>query len=471
MRNVAIVGFGLSKHKAKRRDVNIAELLYEAVQDAFNRTGLTPDDIDAIVFGNMHTFEGVNQPELWAAPWIAALNKPVLRVATGGTTGGTVAQAGYYHVASGMFDTVMAVAFEKQSDGNTQLGLAAIVLPEAQAMMRWSPSLAIGAAAGGGSTGGASFQAQSYCHKSGATQEHLALHVVKNRRNAAKNPYAHLRMPNLTVEDVIKTPMISFPLRYGHTCPASDGSAALIFTTEKKARKVCERPAFVLGVGSGATDPTLNPLGAATTDPSEQLAAKLAAKWAYERAGIRNPRKEIDYAEIYDPFAHQEMMWSERLGLFDENKGPEALKSGRTQMTGDLPINASGGVISTNAIGATALIRVGEAALQIMGKAGEHQVPKPVNKTVSHGWGGLFQFVCVTVLGSEPRHHEPEAVAVSAPKPAKKAAAKPKPKAKAKAKVKAKGKVRTRSQAKLKRKAGPKPKAKKAAKSKKRGKK
>ena len=406
MRNVAIVGFGLSKHKAKRRDVNIAELLYEAVQDAFEKSGLTPEDVDAYVFGNMHTFEGVNQPELWAAPWIGALHKPMLRITTGGTTGGTVAQAGYYHVACGMFDTVMAVAFEKQSDGNTQLGLAAIVIPEGLAMMRFSPALSMGAVAGGGSTGGASFQAQSYCHKSGATQEHLALHVVKNRRNAAKNPYAHLRMPNLTVEDVMNTPMISYPLRYGHTCPSSDGSAAIIFTTAKKARKICERPAFVLGVGSGATDPTINPLGAATTDPSEQLACKLAAKWAYEKAGITNPRKEIDYAEIYDPFAHQEMMWSERLGLFDENQGPEALKSGRTQIDGDLPINASGGVISTNAIGATAMIRVGEAALQIMGKAGEHQVPKKVNQTVSHGWGGLFQYVCVTVLGSEPRHRE-----------------------------------------------------------------
>ena len=406
MRNVAVVAVGQTKHVAKRRDVNAAELIAEAVRNTFDLCGLSPEDIDAIAFGNMHTFEGINQPELWATPFMGATDKPLMRIATGGTTGGTTLQCAYYHVASGMFDSVMAVAFEKQSDGQTQIGLASIVIPEALAMMRFSPGRPMDFAAGG-STGGASYQAQSYCHKSGATEEHLALHVVKNRRNACKNPYAHLQLPNLTVEDVIKTPMISYPLRYGHTCPASDGAAAMIVMSEKKAKKICKKlgykPAWIIGVASGATDPTFNPLGSTITDPAEQLACKLAAKWAYERAGIDDPQKQIDYAEIYDPFAHQEMMWSERLGLFPEGKGPEMLKKGVTQIDGELPINASGGVISSNAIGATAMLRVGEAALQIMGKAGEHQVPKKVRRAVAHGWGGLFQYVCVTVLSDEPK--------------------------------------------------------------------
>jgi acetyl-CoA C-acetyltransferase len=197
--------------------------------------------------------------------------------------------------------------------------------------------------------------------------------------------------------------MISYPIRYGFTCPASDGACAMLYTTQEKAKKICDQPAFVLGTASCSTDPCLNPAGPTLSDPAEQLACKLAAKWAYERAGIKDPKKEIDLAEIYDPFAHQEMMWSERLGLFDEGKGPEMLKKGVTRVDGDLPINASGGVISTNAIGATAMVRVGEAALQIMGRAGDHQVPKQVNKAVAHGWGGLFQFVTVTVLSREPR--------------------------------------------------------------------
>jgi acetyl-CoA C-acetyltransferase len=404
MRNVAVVGVGLTRHAAKRRDVNIAELISEAVRNVFDQTGMSPEDIDGVAFGNMHTFEGQNQPELMSAAMIGAVDKPVMRIATGGTTGMTTVHCAYYMIASGMYDTVMAIAFEKQSDGQTQLGLGSIVIPEGMAMMRFGPSVRGGAGvAGTGSTGGASFQAQSYCEKSGATQEHLCMHVVKNRRNACKNPYAHIQSPDLTIEDVMKTPMISYPLRYGHTCPASDGACAMILTTKEKAKKICERPAFITGVASAATDPTFNPLGPVTTDPAEQEAAQLAARWAYQQAGIEDPKKEIDYAELYDPFSHQEMMWSERLGLFDYGKGPEMLEKGVTQIDGDLPINASGGVISTNAIGATAMIRSAEAALQIMGQAGEHQVPKTVNKAVSHGWGGLFQYVSVTVLSAEPK--------------------------------------------------------------------
>lgn len=403
MPEVAIVGVGLNKNVAKRRDVNIPEMISEAVDNCFKMSGLTFEDVDAVVFGNMHTFEGVNQPELWTGPMMGLADKPMMRIATGGTTGATTAAAAYYHVASGLCKTVLAVTFEKQSDGLTQIGLVAIAIPEGLFMLHYQPSTGVETMQSGGSAGAAAYQAQSYMQESGATEEHFAMHVVKNRRNACKNPYAHLQIPNITIEDVLKTPMISYPIRYGFTCPASDGACAMLYTTAEKAKKICDRPAFVQGVASCATDPAINPAGATLSDPAEQLACKLAAKWAYERAGVTNPRKEIDLAEIYDPFAHQEMMWSERLGLFPQGKGPEMLQKGVTQIDGELPINASGGVISTNAIGATAMVRVGEAALQIMGKAGEHQVPKKVNRTVSHGWGGIFQFVTVTVLGSEPR--------------------------------------------------------------------
>jgi acetyl-CoA C-acetyltransferase len=403
MNDVAIVAVGQTKHRANRKDVNVPEMIREAVEDCFARTSLRPQDVDAVVFGNMHTFEGVNQPELWAGPMLGLTDKPMMRIATGGTTGATAAAAAYYHVASGLARTVLAIGFEKHSEGHAQMGLISIALPEGLFMLRYEPSTGVEQMQAGGSAGGAAFQAQSYMHASGATEEHFAMHVVKNRRNACKNPYAHLQAPTLTIEDVLKTPMISYPIRYGFTCPASDGACVMLYTTGDIARKKDLPAAFVHSTASCSTDPCLNPAGATLSDPAEQLACKLAAKWAYERAGISDPRKEIDYAEIYDPFAHQEMMWSERLGLFDEGKGPEMLEKGVTQIDGDLPINASGGVIATNAIGATAMMRVGEAALQIMGQAGERQVPKKVNKTVSHGWGGLFQFVTVTVLGREPK--------------------------------------------------------------------
>jgi acetyl-CoA C-acetyltransferase len=120
-------------------------------------------------------------------------------------------------------------------------------------------------------------------------------------------------------------------------------------------------------------------------------------------AGIENPAKEIDVVENYDAWSHQTLMWMERLLLVPENEAPKALREGRFYMDGDIPVNPSGGVVSTNAIGCTAMIRPAEAALQVMELAGERQLKKKVRKAVAHGWGGLFQFNTVMVLGENPR--------------------------------------------------------------------
>lgn len=406
MRNVGVISCGFSEHASKRNDVSVAELCNEAVKDALKKCpDLKLKDIQAFTFGNMQAFEGANYPELVASEHIGAYRKPILRIATGGTTGMTVFHGGYYHIASGLFDIVAAISFEKNgSEGDTQFGLGAILFPEVFSLIQYGIDLeaARAGAGGGGSTGGASFQALSYLKRSGAIVEDFSRAVVKNRRNAAKNPYAHLKMPNLTVEEVEKTAMIAYPLRFGHTCPTTDGACVMILASEEYAKKLCPKPAWVKAVASCSGDPTFQPGGAVTTDPAEQMPAILASKKAYQIAGIKEPQKEIDLAEVYDAFGHQELMWSERLGLFDEGKGPEKLRQGVTQMDGELPINCSGGVISTNSIGSTAMERAAEAALQVMGQAGEHQAKKPVKNAIGHGWGGLFQFVSVAIFSDTP---------------------------------------------------------------------
>ncbi|MEW5947096.1 MAG: hypothetical protein AB1742_12945 [bacterium] len=418
MRNVAIIGVGYTPvFVSKRKDVNIPEMIREAVQNVFRRTNAKPEDVEALVVGNMQTFEGVNLPHLWAGDHIGGLNKPVMRIATGGTTGMTTFHAAYYHVASGLFDVVMAIGWEKHSEGDAQVGLGGIVLPEVFGMIKFGPDISarpggggggggFGLGGGGGSTGGASFQAMSYMARSGCTVEHIDKVAAMLRRNAAGNPYAHLKHPGCTAEDIAKTPMIAYPLRYGHTCPTTDGATAVILTTEEKAKKLAatDRVAWVKGLATCASDATTgNIIESQITDPAEQLPCRIASKKAYEMAGITDPKKEIDLAEVYDGFAHQDLMWPERLGLFDEGKCPEALDRGRMDIDGDMPVNLSGGVISTNAIGASAMNRVTECALQVMGTAeGGHQAHKKVNTAVAHGWGGLFQFVSVTVVGRTP---------------------------------------------------------------------
>jgi len=403
----AIISAGFCEHASKRSDVNMAEMVNEAVEDTITKAGIEWKDIDCIINGNMPAFEGANIPELWMTDHLAAKNKPLLRVTTGGTTGGSVTIAGYYAVASGMYDMVLAIGFEQQSCGSTTMGLASVALGEFSIMpeLGYAYDKLVSNMGAGAAIGIASYQAMSYMRRSRATEEDLARVVVQNRRNAAKNWYTHLKMPTVTIEDVLDTPYISFPLRFGMVCPATDGACAMIFTTEEKARQIADIPVYVNGVGSYSNESAIVHAdcgGAGQVDPSEQLGAMKSAEVAYGQAGISFPNKEIDYAEVYSPFPNQELMWVERVGLFEENTAAEAYEQGITALNGELPINCSGGVNSTNAIGASAMERPAEAALQIMGKAG-NQVPKTVHTALGHGWGGAVNLITHVVMSDEPQ--------------------------------------------------------------------
>jgi len=407
-RQVAIVSAGFSEHASKRSDVNIVELVSEAVKDCLKKVpSISFDDIDAYVTGNMPGFEGTNLPELWMTDWIGARNKPLMRVTTGGTTGGSVGIAGYYSVTAGLpgIDTVLAVAFEQQSQGDTSVGLGNVAYGELTVLNQLGVSFGqVGRLmSGGAAIGAAAYQATNYMRKSKISEEDLARVVVQNRHNAAKTWWTHLKMPNITIEQVLDTPYISYPLRYGMVCPASDGACAVLFTTEEKAKDMCDIPVYVNGVASVAHETAIlgyNASGSAQIDPSEQLGAMKSSEIAYGQAGISFPRKEIDYAEVYSPFPNQELMWVEKLGLFEQNTAPQMYETGLTSLKGELPICCSGGVNSTNAIGASALERPAVAALQIMGKA-SNQVPKTVHTAIGHGWGGALNFCTLMVLSDE----------------------------------------------------------------------
>ncbi len=412
MRNAAIIGCGQTKHTSKRRDVSQAELVEEAAYKAMEDAQVTPDEVDAIVVGNMQGFGGVAQPEEWIGDWIGAPGKPVIRIATGGTTGGSVGQAAYYPVASGLHDVVLAVAWEKHSDSKeagATTGLAHVAIGNMFHALNYGLDFRnlLATAAVGGAAGVAVYQARFYMHRSGCSIEHFDMVAAKARRNAAKNKYAHLQWPNCTPEDVAKTEMIAYPFRYGHICPASDGASAIVVAEENIAIKKAKRPAWYKGLASFSDEENQmqseNYGGVGVLDPSEQMGCRISAKKAYEMAGIKDPKQEIDLAEIYQPFPSQELLFSEKLGLFDEGKAWMALEKGETDINGRIPLDLSGGVISTNAIGSSALQRILECALQIMGKAEEHQAPKKVRNAVAHGWGGNTNYITVTVLGDSPR--------------------------------------------------------------------
>jgi acetyl-CoA C-acetyltransferase len=178
-RQVSIVSAGFSEHASKRSDVNMAELVSEAVEDCLkNVPSVSMKDIDAFVTGNMPAFEGSNIPELWMTDWMGARNKPLLRVTTGGTTGGTVAIAGYYSVTAGLpgVDTVLAVSFEQQSIGDTSVGLASVAYGEISILntMGIPYETLTRLLSAGAAIGVASYQATNYMRRSKIAEEDLA---------------------------------------------------------------------------------------------------------------------------------------------------------------------------------------------------------------------------------------------------------------------------------------------------------
>jgi len=234
---------------------------------------------------------------------------------------------------------------------------------------------------------------------SGVTDAHMARVVARARANAARNPYAR-ENPPVTEDEVAASPLVADPLRELHVYPVTDWAFGMLLCCEERAAEFTDNPVWITGFGN-----CMDRYFVGDRDLVENRALKKAAERAYRMAGIRDPQKDFQMAEVYDGFAFQQLMWPEILGLIPEGKGPLLLERGALAIDGDMPINPSGGVVSTNAIGASALVRVAEAALQIMGKAeGGHQVPRKVHNALAHGWGGLFQFITITLLGDRPRH-------------------------------------------------------------------
>ncbi|MBM4451848.1 MAG: thiolase family protein [Chloroflexi bacterium] len=382
-RRVAIIGTGQTKYSKERNDVNQMELVYKATTKALDDAELKVSDLDAIVLGNMELFEGRALPEMWCGEGAGGYLKSVTKIATGGTSGSSAAIAGFYQVASGVFDIVVVVGWEKHSEGHTQTAMA-MVDP------LWDRHVASGA------VGNFALSISQLMAGRGITEEQAAKVTVKARRNACRNPYAHLQMPDITVEEVLSSRMLAHPVRLLDMCPQSDGACAIIYASEERARTACRRPAWVKAVATRHEQPYLG-------DIENRLiimrTLRAAAKEAYRQAGISQPLRDLNVAEIYEPVSYAELAWYEALGFCDEGEAGKLIDEGITEMGGQLPVNPSGGVLCSNPVGASGVIRVAEAAIQIMSKGEERQVPG-VKTALAHGYG-VYAWADVMILSSE----------------------------------------------------------------------
>ena len=376
----AVVGIGQTKHARCRDDVSLAGLLREAAVRALEDAEMTWKDIEAVVIGSApDLLEGVMQPELYLADALGAVGKPIMRVHTAGSVGGCTAVVATHLVQSGVQERVLTLGFEKQSEGDTTWGLSG------------------GRSGGVGAGGYFAPHIKAYIERSGAP-EHVGWKVaVKDRQNALKNPYAHLQLKDISIEQVKGSEMLWAPIRRLESCPASDGAVAMVLTDESGGRSATKPPAWVHGAA------VRSEIGFFPgRDPVNPKAGQDCADDVYRQAGITDPRRELDMIECYVPFSWYEPMWMENLGIAEKNEGWKLTDSGATALDGELPVNCSGGVLSSNPIGASGMLRFAEAALQVRGQAGEHQV-EGAKLALGHAYGGAAQYFAMWVVGSEMR--------------------------------------------------------------------
>ena len=376
----AVIGVGQTHHKTRRRDVSFGGLVREAVFRALDDAQLTMADVDAVVLGKApDLFEGVMKPELYLSDALGAVGKPMFRVHTAGSVGGTTAIVAASHVQTGRHRTVLAVAFEKQSEGNAQFALGS------------------GKGASLGAGGAFAPFIRAYIQRSGAP-EHIGWKVaVKDRLNALKNPYAHLKIEDISIEKVKESPMFWDPIRFLESCPSSDGACAVVITDEAGGEAAAadgRPPAWILGTSSRSEPPAFP-----GRDPVRPQACLQCVDDVYRMAGITDPRHQLDMAELYVPFSWHEPIWLEAHGIAEPGEGWKMVDDGTTELEGDFPINCSGGVLSSNPIGASGLLRFAEAANQVRGAAGEHQVDG-ARTALAMAYGANSQYFSMWVVGS-----------------------------------------------------------------------
>lgn len=377
---VAIVGAVQTKHSRRLADENHQDIAYRTVKQLLEEMDLKQSDLELVTTSGSDILDGRGISTYATLEALGAQLTEETKVAEDGAYAALYA---WMRIAAGTYDLALSIAYGKSSESN----------PHWQTNSIFDPFY--GQPMGMDAISFAALQANAYMNKYGIREEQAAKVVVKNRRNALNNPYAQLKM-DITVEDVMKSPYLSTPIKKMDACPITDGACALILASERKARELTDRPVWIQGVGTCQEG-----FYPGVRDLTQSQSAKESAKAAYDMAGIKEPLKEFDVAEIYEAFSFQELMLYEALGLCGPGEGGRVIDEGKTEMGAALPVNPSGGVLSANPMVSTGLVRLAEAYLQLTGQAGPRQVAG-ARKALVHSTVGLcLQNNVVFVLGGD----------------------------------------------------------------------
>jgi len=384
-RKVAIVGAGMTKFMRRAQETG-PELAWQASKMALDSCEMTLDQIDSVALGTApDAFDGVHLNGEYLSDGAGAWGKPYMRSYVGGGTGVFAPIQGWYHVASGLFDTCLVVCEEKMSSCQPHPQGAFLTIFDHTTERPLKPNLLWIFA----------LEMNRYMQTYGLSKRDIALVSVKNKRNAADHPAALLGNRDITVDDILNSEVLAWPVQRLDVSPVTDGAVAIVLAAEHVARRITDKPVWIEGVGW-----SLDTAYWTNRDLAYPRYVENAARMAYEMAGITEPRKQIHIVEPYDPFDYKELHHLEGLLLADRGDAPRLTADGVTQRDGDMPVCPSGGLLGVgNPIAAAGLMKVAELFWQLRGEAGPRQVPGKPRRGLAQAWGDLMQVGTVVILG------------------------------------------------------------------------
>lgn len=367
---VAVVGVGWSGFRKVTPEYSYKELMYEAAVRAYADAGLNPRiDIDSFITVAEDFHEGTSIFDEYTPDQMGAVLKSMHTIPGDGLHG--LASA-FMMIRTGLFDIVAVEAHSKASNIQTLPEITAYAQdPVINRPLRFNTTFVAG------------LEMNRYLFETGTTLEQCASVVTKNRSNALRNPSAPYGA-DLTIEEVLDSRPISWPLNENEIAESSDGAIVVILASEKAARNLTNNLVFIYGVGWCNDSASLEKRNWSKLPYIEE-----AAKMAYNQVGFTNPVGIVDFAEVDDTYAYKELQSLEALGFFSPGEAGVRTLTGDTDFNGIIPVNISGGSLGMgHLLDATGLARALEVIIQLRGEAGARQLDD-VEIGLAQAWRGV----------------------------------------------------------------------------------
>ncbi len=383
MRDVAVIGVGLTKF-GELWDLSFRQMMMEAGARAIEDAEIDGKQIDAMYVGNMSSGQFIRQEHISSivADHAGLVPVPSTRVEGACASGGLALRQAVIAVASGIHDIVVAAGIEKMTDVLTGQAMGALATAADQ---EWEVFV------GATFPGLYALMARRHMYEFGTTEQQMAMVAVKNHHNARFNTCAQYQT-EITVENVLKSPLVTSPIKLLDCSPITDGAACVILAPAEKARKFTDIPILVAGTGQASDTISLHSRSSLTS-----LRATIeATRTAYKMAGVKPD--DIDLVEVHDCFTIAEIIAIEDLGFCKKGEGGKVTEQGETAIGGRIPVNTSGGLKGKgHPVGATGIAQAVEIVQQLRGEAGKRQVDG-AEVGLTHNVGGSGGTAVVHVL-------------------------------------------------------------------------